>query len=229
MKTVRLGAVALAAAAAFGLAGCSNEPASDYGDATVVDDSQVLSSADNAAVLECAQQFGIHANADRVVVTMIDLPTRDAEVARMAEEIVAGDPRENQLVLVQNVQTRYVWVQLNGSIMDRIGKSEARSLPGSHADDFRAGARQGICRTLNDARSYFDGVKRISQAGWAAGVGVPLLGVGLFLFFLFRSYNLKTRKQKYDLNLAKLEHLDGEDVFVRRYVTRTSTESSHGG
>jgi uncharacterized membrane protein YgcG len=189
----------------------------------------VLADSDAAAVLDCAKSFGARAGADRVVVVLLDEPQSDFETETLARTVFEQDPRDNQLVLVENTSTRYVWVEVGGSIRHHVGADSVAALTAGHVPEFRQGPRQGICATLAEAGSHVNGFKRIPLAGWIAGIVLPLIAAGAFVWLLARSYQLKTAKHVYDLRLAHHQHLESEDVFVREYQTRVSHDRGSPG
>jgi uncharacterized membrane protein YgcG len=213
-------------AAACALAGCAS--GADYEGASLTDPAKVLSASDAAQVTRCAQDFGARTGADRVVVALIDTDHADSDTERLARSMFAENSSDEQLILIENVTTRYVWVEMGGEIRRHIGAENIRALTVAHIEDFRAGPRQGICATLADAASHVSGWKRIPLAGWIAGIAVPVLAAGGFLLVLFRTYRLKTARHVYDIDLVRYEHVASEDAFIREYQTRVQHSNTSG-
>jgi uncharacterized membrane protein YgcG len=166
-----------------------------------------------------------------VVVVILDEEQWDSDTAAYARAVFDEDARDNQLVLVENLTTRYVWVEVGGAIRHHVGADSVDQLTIPHIEAFRAGPRQGICATLAEAASHVNGWKRIPMAGWILGLLIPLAGAGAFLIVLSRHYRLKNAVQTYDLRLARFEHLAASDNFIRAYRTtiRHSSSGSSGG
>ncbi|MDR1295762.1 MAG: TPM domain-containing protein [Bifidobacteriaceae bacterium] len=233
-RRVSAGLAAVGLTVAVILAGCSASSDADFDEAVVIDESGpggsgVLSASDEAAVTACANDFGARSGADRVVVVMLDEPQTDAETEALARSVIRQDPRDNQLVLVENVRTRYVWVEVGGTIRHHVGASTVEALTVPNVDAYRAGPRQGICATMREAMSHVSGWKRIALGGWVAGIVCPVLAAVVLWVALLRSYRLKTAAHSYDLTLARYQRLDGEDTFVREYHTRVHHPTGGGG
>jgi uncharacterized membrane protein YgcG len=210
-------------------AGCAS--GEGYAGAAVADPARVLSREDSAAVLACAKTFGARAGADRVTVVILDQPQEDGDTQDLARSMFEENSSDEQLVLIENVETRYVWVETGGELRRHLGADSIQGLTEAHIPDFRSGPRQGICATLADAASRINGWKRIPVAGWVAGISLPLVGAAAFVVILIRRYKLKTARHVYDINMVRLQHLEAEDAFIRVYHTRVvhSSGGSSGG
>jgi hypothetical protein len=226
---VRLaGAAIVAVAVTVTIAGCADVP-SDYDRATLIDPSGILNPQDAAAVRDCAADFGGRTDAERVAVVLSDEAASDSATVSLARNVFDQIADTNQLVLIENVTTRYVWAEVGGAIGDHIGGDVDAALIRPHHEDLREGPRQGICAILAEATAHVVGWKRIPAAGWAAGLTIPPLAAAAFCVFLLRSYRLRTARHVYDIRLAQLRHLEASDTFVRQYQTRVTRDSGGPG